>query len=242
MSALSILAVVSLSNLVRASESCDGYFHKADCLASETKCGWKGCMYASTQCPVGMPSCNTADKVVVFDGIPGWEQICVPLLKTGPALWECDDDPPGYLCPSTFSLPQSSDVLDTSRRCVIGVTRNKAHSDEDGDVWLIGFSGGLSAFVLMIVGATACAAVVAAFCYYSCQGQCEKLPDEADEEYSDGIDHDRGGGLDAEWSDSDGEDGSGIQLEAMPNRPSPGLSVARAPSTTARSSSESDIS
>ena len=29
---------------VHATELCDGYFHKADCLASETGCGWKGCM------------------------------------------------------------------------------------------------------------------------------------------------------------------------------------------------------
>ena len=39
-----VALLVAVTQGVQGFESCDGYFHKADCLASESQCGWMGCM------------------------------------------------------------------------------------------------------------------------------------------------------------------------------------------------------
>ena len=125
---------------------------------------------------------------------------------------ECDEDPAGYACPVQYTPQGESQAVPTTRKCIAGVTK-LPQSQQDDEGWLVGFSGGVGGFVILLIGAVVLVGVGTLCCWYGCKGQCEPVPDvEADSSFSDDDDrHDRGGGLDAAWTDSEEEE-DGIQL------------------------------
>jgi len=138
----------------------------------------------------------------------------------------CDDDPVGYPCPAQYTPPGDAPTP-TSRKCIVGVTK-VAKSQESGEGWLVGFSGGIGGFIVLLIGAVVLVGIGTVCCWYGCKGQCEPLNQAdggngvfSDDDYEDDDDDhlDHGGGLEAAvWTDSEDEDeadGDGIQLEDL---------------------------
>jgi len=208
-------------------ETCDGFFRKADCLASEAQCGWKSCMYSLLQCAGGGQGCRSEDKVLMMGEVPDVISICVSLTYAASrSSWECAADPPGYVCPTSYEITggSASQPAPTSRTCVVGMT-GSVQSDEDDSSWTDGFVGGAGAIILFVGVTVVCLVIMGYMLYYNCKDKCYLLPAEPDivDDESTDEDHDRGGGLDASRSDSD-DDGprqDGIGLESTDTQKHP---------------------